>query len=349
MIGTRVGRWVGIRGVRAAASTGGWYLATDAGLARDNNEDSVVAEPIQSAAARRRGLLCVLADGIGGQAAGEVASHLAVDTVRQVFYASPRWYSTPRALRSAIVAANDAIWSTAINISAYAGMGSTLTAAVVQGRRLVVGHVGDSRAYLLHAGRAIQITRDHSWVAEQVSMGVLTPEQARKHSRRNVILRSLGQSSNVCVDVYECRLRHDDVVLLCSDGLTSVLSDEEIADCASQLGLPELVTRLVDIANERGGPDNVTVAAHRIHLPESRLRHAIAVDDPSALLQIAFFYLLLAVALMIVAQYFAWAEPARSQPASMAENVVPSSFIAEAELLCNRDHSQRVGGPTAAR
>jgi protein phosphatase len=237
-----------------------WYAVTDPGRVRPNNEDAVRAEPPDTSAARARGTLCVLADGVGGQAAGEVASHLAVDTVRDAFYAAPMHQPVDQALVDAVRAANDAVWSAARADPNHAGMASTVTAAVISGQTLVLAHVGDSRAYVFRGPRVTQITRDHSWVALQVEAGVLTPAEARRHRRRNIVLRALGQGPTVEVDTYRYLLEPGDIALLCSDGLTTVVDDDEIAACLAATAPQKRAEALIAFALDRGAPDNVSVA-----------------------------------------------------------------------------------------
>jgi hypothetical protein len=146
-------------------------------------------------------------------------------------------------------------------------MGCTATAALVLGDRLVVGHVGDSRAYLIRGDGIARITEDHSWVAQQVASGALTEEQADHHPRRNVILRALGARKDVEVAMYSETLRPGDVVVLCSDGLSTTVSDGEIGRIVQDCPPQQAVRRLVSLANERGAPDNVTVAVLRVPAP----------------------------------------------------------------------------------
>jgi serine/threonine protein phosphatase PrpC len=235
---------------------------TDKGQVRANNEDSVLVEQPTSADAQRRGTLGLVADGMGGAAAGEVASQLAAETVHDFFYQSPNG-STGEALGEAIRAANARIWNQANQHEEQAGMGSTLTAVVVSDDNVTIGHVGDSRAYLVRKGSITQLTQDHSWVAEQVAAHILTPEEAEHHPRRNVITRALGQKSSVDVDVFTRRIRDGDSLLLCSDGLTRVVQDIEIEEEVSRSQPREAVKRLIDLANKRGAPDNVSVAILR--------------------------------------------------------------------------------------
>jgi protein phosphatase len=197
---------------------------------------------------------------VGGQAAGEIASRVAVDTVRDTFYAAADNLPVDQALVDAVRAANDAVWRAAGDDVNQAGMASTVTAAVVSGQTLVLAHVGDSRAYVVRRPHISQITRDHSWVAAQVEAGVLTPEQARKHSRRNIVLRALGQGPTVEVDLYRYAIRPGDVALLCSDGLTTVVDDDEIVAFIDANVPEQRAEALVAVARDRGGSDNITVA-----------------------------------------------------------------------------------------
>ncbi|MBI4318393.1 MAG: serine/threonine-protein phosphatase [Chloroflexi bacterium] len=249
-------------------------VATDSG-GREENEDAFLVEPVGSLTARLRGVLCVVADGMGGHAAGEVASQMAVRTVRSRFYQTAN-ISVAEALREAVEVANGEVFQEARRRPDRSGMGCTLTAAVVHGNSLVIGHVGDSRAYLIRRDAIAQITSDHSLVAEQVTAGILTPEQAQSHPQRNVILRALGQNPTVKVDIIEENLEPGDVVLLCTDGLNDILTNEEIGLNGSQVPPQKAARRLIalakekgarrdaGLADERGSLDNITVAVLRV-------------------------------------------------------------------------------------
>jgi serine/threonine protein phosphatase PrpC len=241
---------------------------TDRGQVRDHNEDSVYLEPTTSPEARARGILCVVADGVGGYAAGEVASRLAVQSVRDRYYGSASTFISD-ALRSAIEAGNLEVWQHAQRQPETNGMGSTLTGAVILGNDLVVGHVGDSRAYLIRDSGIAQVTRDHSWVEEQVQSGALSREQANRHPQRNVILRALGARSAVTVDIFQEKVLDGDVIVLCSDGLYTVVSDDEIGRIALDSPPDQAARALVALANQRGGPDNITAAVMRVHGPRA--------------------------------------------------------------------------------
>ena len=240
---------------------------SDCGQVRDSNEDSVYVEPPASREASSRGVLCALADGMGGYAAGEVASRMAVEGVRNRYYAGASTFIVD-ALKSAIEAANLDVWQTAQRQVETSGMGCTLTAAVILGEDLVIGHVGDSRAYLVHEDAIAQITRDHSWVGEQVETGALTRDEANRHPQRNVILRAIGARSTVDVDLIQEKVVAGDTVVLCSDGLCTVVSDEETGRIVVEAPPERAARALIDLANQRGAPDNVSVAILRIRGPK---------------------------------------------------------------------------------
>ena len=232
-------------------------LATSVGRVRSANEDSILCEPVDAPTVRRRGLFCAVADGMGGHAAGDVASALAVQTARDVYYGT-ELESADEALRLSIERANSAVYAAGAGKSGRDQMGSTITAAVVQDDRALIGHVGDSRCYILGKGRIRQLTRDHSWVGEEVRSGALTPEEARIHPRRNIITRALGLQAQLEVDLEEATVEPGGVLLLCSDGLHGLVRDEEILSHVDGVPPQEAADRLVALANERGSPDNVS-------------------------------------------------------------------------------------------
>ncbi|MDR1967832.1 MAG: Stp1/IreP family PP2C-type Ser/Thr phosphatase [Burkholderiaceae bacterium] len=239
---------------------------TDVGLVRSNNEDAVRVDAQHG--------IAVLADGMGGYNAGEVASAMAVERVGAQL---AQWLQdtlggtvTPgdlrRAMEICVDNANRAIFDAAHANRAYAGMGTTLVVAVPLGTTLLLlGHVGDSRAYRWRAGALVQLTRDHSVLQEQIAAGLMTPEDAAESTYGNLVTRALGVEDTVQLEVQEVPVDAGDIFLLCSDGLTDMVADEEIA---AALGSPEplqaLSQRLVDMAKEGGGRDNVSVALIRV-------------------------------------------------------------------------------------
>lgn len=229
---------------RAPISTFG--SRTDVGCVRDHNEDSLTVAPP----------LFVVADGMGGHAAGEVASEIAVRTIAEQAPA----HADAAALGEAVCAANRAVLRGVHEGKGREGMGTTCTAAILEGERLVIAQVGDSRAYLLHQGKLQQLTRDHSLMADLIEAGRLTPEEARTHPQRSVITRALGSDPQTQPDLYEINVETGDRLLLCSDGLSSMLVDREIEATMMRVRDPQrCASQLVNQAIAAGGYDNVTV------------------------------------------------------------------------------------------
>ncbi len=218
---------------------------TDVGRVRDGNEDDFLVDTRTS--------LVAVADGMGGHRAGEVASATALEALRAAV-------ASGKPIRDAIVVANNAVLEKSLSDQELQGMGTTVTAGTLaSGGTLLVGHVGDSRAYLVRDGELTQITNDHSLVEEMVREGELTPEQAEVHPQRSIITRALGIDPQVEVDVYPLELRAGDRVLLCSDGLTTMLRADQIAEIlVGEHDAERAAQRLVDAANAAGGEDNVT-------------------------------------------------------------------------------------------
>lgn len=224
--------------------------ASNTGRVRSHNEDRAFA----------RAPLLAVADGMGGAKAGEVAAQIVIDAVAKS--AEP---PSARSLRDRLVAANDEIRKTAGADPSRTGMGTTVTAALFDGRAATLMHVGDSRAYLFRDGRMRQLTEDHSIVAEMVRQGQLTAEAARRHPSRNIITRALGAEPSVEIDELHVDLEPGDILLLCSDGLTSLVVDDDIEELVVDAAtLDQAARELVDAALAGGGTDNVTVVLGRI-------------------------------------------------------------------------------------
>ena len=232
---------------------------TDVGLIRSGNEDNYLMVP-------ERGSF-IVADGMGGHAAGEVASEMAVSIIARDL-GSFRGLGTEEAAERMVQAirdANAAIYERTLSEHDKRGMGTTATVLVLHANRYLVGQVGDSRGYLLRDGVFHQLTKDHSYVQEQVDAGYLTPEQARSHPYANVITRCVGASGDVTPDLFSGVVRAGDVFLLASDGLTGMLEDDVLAAILRSEGTPEKwVDRLVAEANRRGGLDNITALIVRV-------------------------------------------------------------------------------------
>jgi len=246
-----------------------WALVSEPGKVRPHNEDFAGAyAPTTPDDAWDRGPLWVLADGMGGHAAGEVASRLAVETV--VANWTEGAAGAPAAtLRSAVRSANTVVWD-AGKQSGQKGMGTTLCALTRAGQELFIANVGDSRAYRVRGEECTQLTTDHSRVADMLRMRMITAEQAANHPARSMLTRSLGADFIVQVDIIKDAIHKDDAIVLCSDGLWDVVSRADIAEVASAIGTTAVPTpkdaadRLVDTAIERGTADNVTAVVVRI-------------------------------------------------------------------------------------
>ena len=232
---------------------------TDPGRARENNEDSVAFD-----ASTRLG---VLADGMGGYNAGEVASGMATAFIKSEM---ARWLSEAgkqattreirRALEICVDNANRSVFNAAISNAQYSGMGTTLVVAVFQDEKVLLGHIGDSRCYRLRNGELTQITKDHSLLQEQIDAGLLTPEQAATSSHKNLVTRALGVEDAVMLELNEFAVEAGDLYLMCSDGLSDMANDAEIATVLeSQTPIEQKADRLITLANEHGGRDNISV------------------------------------------------------------------------------------------
>jgi protein phosphatase len=239
---------------------------SDVGRKRKGNEDSLYVNPEQK--------LFVVADGMGGHAAGEIASKVAVDAINEFVCLTGgdeeiTWpfgldenisYDGNR-LKTAIRHANRKVLEATKEKTEYEGMATTVAAVLVDGDVANIGHVGDSRIYLLTPDEFTQLTSDHSWVNEQIQSGVISPDQARSHPLRNVVTRALGGRTDLAVDMQTRKMNGGDLLLLCSDGLTTMVPDEEIEAVlrAAEGNVEKGVEDLVGAANDHGGEDNITV------------------------------------------------------------------------------------------
>ena len=239
-------------------------LLSDVGKKRSQNQDFCgLCAPEDEHLARERGILCAVADGMGGVLGGEYASQLALNTIVERYYksAEPR---IPERIRQAVAAANHRIFEAAETNPEYHGMGTTVSAVVVDGDHAYIAQVGDSRVYLARGGHQVsQLTQDHSLVAEQVRSGLISEEEAKNHSLKNLITRAVGTRENINVDLFGLAMHVGDCLLICSDGLSNVVSDEEIAEAMARTKLQAVARLLVGRALEAGAPDNVTVALLR--------------------------------------------------------------------------------------
>lgn len=238
---------------------------SDPGVARDRNEDAYLLVPSNG--------IAVLADGMGGHLAGEIASAMAVDIIVRHLNAVLRQPPASTdddapevlALRAAIQEANQAVFEASRSKPEYNGMGTTVVVVVFQANKLYVAHVGDSRLYRFRHGQLKQITEDHSMVQELLNRGLITPEEARTSANKNLVTRALGVDPSVKADVNSDSVVKGDIYLLCSDGLSDVLMDADIERVMQQYSknLVETSQLMIKEANARGGPDNITVALVR--------------------------------------------------------------------------------------
>lgn len=241
---------------------------TDTGLQRQSNEDSALSIlPEDPQIVASKGALFVVADGMGGHTHGEAASQLAVNTLREVYYQEESG-SLRTLLRLAMEQANTRIYEQNMAESPQAKpekmMATTCVAAAVRGDTLYAANVGDGRVYIVRAGQAQQITLDHSVVARYVREGLISKEQAADHPERNKIYRALGIHDTVEVDTFSAPVRAGDVLLLCTDGLWELLTEDELVSIVEQYEPQESVQRLIARANEKGGRDNITAVVARL-------------------------------------------------------------------------------------
>ena len=243
---------------------------TDPGMVRSHNEDSIAADPANG--------LVVLADGMGGYNAGEVASGMAttviVTEMRQIL-ANTKPYDiaqgtneeiAAKLVREQVLKANSSIYQAAQSQPQYAGMGTTLVVCLFYDNRMLVAHLGDSRLYMLRDGKFSQVTRDHSLLQEQIDSGIITPEQAKNAQHKNLVTKALGIDPSVEPEIHEYPAQAGDIYLLCSDGLCDMVEDDDIGMTLQALGanLKLAAEQLVQMANDNGGRDNVSVILVRV-------------------------------------------------------------------------------------
>lgn len=238
---------------------------THTGMVRHNNEDSCLVIPPWSRLAITKGAcLLAVADGMGGQNAGEVASGLAVKSLAEWFGSSSFDELSPRLFEDMFAHANSAVWSHSQENTETKGMGTTLTVLLVKDSRAMIGHIGDSRLYRMRNDSLEQLTNDHSLVGEQVRMGKITPEAARVHPTRHILSRVLGTRQFVVPDIFEVDLLVGDTFLLCSDGLSGMVEDSCIERLMVEGSAGNMAKVMVEAANKAGGRDNSTVVVARI-------------------------------------------------------------------------------------
>jgi PPM family protein phosphatase len=239
---------------------------TDVGCKRDNNEDYYAYwEPKEDAVFQRIGRLAIVADGMGGAEGGQFASRIAVETVREV-YASASEEAPQERLLAAFRQANAEVQQEAQRKPSLHGMGTTLSACAIVGEKLYFAHVGDSRVFLIRAGDARQLTRDHSLVARLIESRTIRPEDAENHPQKHVLTAAVGVCDDLQPDfsLEPVPLQHSDTLVICTDGLWGQMSSAEIAEIVSTRAVQDACKALVQLAKERGGPDNITLQVLRI-------------------------------------------------------------------------------------
>ncbi|MBO5179209.1 MAG: Stp1/IreP family PP2C-type Ser/Thr phosphatase [Clostridia bacterium] len=238
-----------------------FYGITDVGKERNKNED-IILIPKNSDDVQ----LFVLADGMGGAAAGEIASNLAVSACKEFFEnnierAQNDPYEICEVMRESILAANEKVLEMSINNEKYYGMGTTLIALYVCKNKIYIGHIGDSRVYRIRKNIIRQLTKDHSFVQELVNSGTITKQEAKNHPRKNVLTKVIGYEENIQPDIITKGFLKDDVILMCSDGLTNMVEEKDIYEIIAKntSDVCKMTKTLVDEANQAGGLDNISV------------------------------------------------------------------------------------------
>jgi PPM family protein phosphatase len=226
---------------------------TDIGCVREQNEDAVAYWPHED------GLVFAVADGLGGHNAGEVASTLALEVIGRELDRAPASWPVDKRLRRAIQEANIAIHQKSITVPELRRMGTTLTATAITGNTMVAAHVGDCRLYLLREAEFTQLTKDHTWVAEQVEYGILSAEEARTHPKRHMLSRSLGQNLIVGIDVLRLTLQRGDILLQCSDGLHGFIPESAMIERLRTSSAQDACRTLIQCGRDAGGEDNLSV------------------------------------------------------------------------------------------
>ncbi len=240
-------------------------VATDVGQVRTENQDHycvLATDPATEAG--RKGTMVVVADGMGGHSGGQVASHTAIDAITETFLKTEK-SSLRDILEEAIFAGNRAVREKAQDDAKIRDMGTTCVALLVRGEHVVTAHLGDSRCYMFRGGDAEVVTRDHTYLNQLIDIGLLTPEDAEGHPDKNIITRCVGMSDDLEIEFNHRQLLEGDVFLMCSDGLSNLVRMDEMHQLIGEMAPQEACDRLVAMANDRGGDDNITVAIVRVN------------------------------------------------------------------------------------
>ena len=238
---------------------------TDKGVVRNNNEDSLLAiTPWDSSAISKKACLFLVADGMGGQNAGEVASKIAVDFANKWFEENDFKEISTNLVEELINSANEKVWDYSRQHPETTGMGTTFTTILIKDNKAIIGHIGDSRIYRLRNDVVTQLTNDHSIVGEQVRLGKLTPDQARVHPARGILSKVLGARQFIKADIFETEIKLNDEYVLCTDGIYSMIESKKIDLLIKSTSPENLANILVDTSNHAGGNDNSTVIAFKL-------------------------------------------------------------------------------------
>ena len=240
--------------------------ASDPGKKRKENQDFHAFRNPEEGSSHKKGILLALADGMGGHSGGSVASQTTINALMETYYSDPSTRIT-ESLKQAFLKANEKVIEKGTNDLDLHGLGSTLTAVVLKDDKMYYGHVGDSRGYIIYEHKIKQFTEDHSYVASLLKAGIINEEEASNHPQGNIITRAIGAEENLKVDLAPepQKLKNDQYILLCCDGLYRVVSNGEMKDAVYQHKDPETISsKLVEMANARGGPDNITVLIARV-------------------------------------------------------------------------------------
>ncbi len=238
---------------------------TDKGVVRPNNEDSLLTiPPWSNLAIDQKTCLFLVADGMGGQNAGEVASKIAVNYTKEWLEKNNLKTLTTEVVEELINSANEQIWDYSQKHPETVGMGTTFSIIIIRDDKAIIGHIGDSRIYRLRNEKLTQLTNDHSIVGEQVRLGKLTPNQARVHPARNLLSKVLGARQFIKADIFETEINSNDEFVLCTDGIYSMMDSEDIERLIKNTSPENLASTLIDAANKAGGNDNSTVVAFKL-------------------------------------------------------------------------------------
>ena len=312
-------------------------IRTDVGRVRMENEDSFGFHiPRRAESLSARGTVVAIADGMGGQAGGKTASEMVLDRVISSYFQNSNEDDIPSIFTRSINRINCEVRLRGEAEAKLKGMGSTITLAVIRGREIFLAHVGDSRAYMIRDRMIKQITRDHAWVAEMVMKGEMTTEQAKKHPCAGILTKSVGQKEDLEPDIYRESLASNDIIVLCTDGLYSMVEDEEIRKIAENHSPSLACERLIELANRRGGDDNITVAVIHIRSVEGEPLNVLEIARPSPQKLALYLATLMLVAGIAFSLHYLNREEVTLQGVSVDRVLHHNGFAMRTDLALNR-------------